>query len=60
MEEIVKKLIDEVDSFEHHYDSWQDLRNDTLKELKRKPTSDNQELWVCIKAIAEYMENYVN
>lgn len=59
MEEIVKKLIDEVESFESHNYYWSELRNDTLKELKRKPTSDNQELWVCIKAIAEYMENYV-
>lgn len=59
MEEIVKKLIDEVESFEKHYDFWEDLKKETLKELIRKPTSDNQELWVCIKVIAEYMENYV-
>lgn len=57
MEEIVKKLIDEVESFEKHYDFWEDLKKETLKELIRKPTSDNQEL--CIKVIAEYMENYV-
>lgn len=59
MEDIVKKLIDEVDSFENHNDYWQDLKKDTLNELNTKPTSDNQYLWLCIKLIAEYMQEYV-
>lgn len=59
MEEIVKKIIDEVEAFENHDSCWQDLKKDTLKELERKPTSDNQYLWICIKLIAEYMQEYV-
>lgn len=59
MEEIVRKIIDEADSFEIESEVWEELKQDTLKELERKPTSDNQNLWVCIKALAEYMEIYV-
>lgn len=59
MEEIVKQLIDEIESFENHSDYWQDLKKDTLNELERKPTSDNEYLWLCIKLIAEYMQEYV-
>lgn len=59
MEEIVKKMIDEVEAFENHNSYWQGLKKDTLKELERKPTSDNQYLWICIKLIAEYMQEYV-
>ncbi|MDO5788419.1 MAG: hypothetical protein Q4P79_03050 [Fusobacterium sp.] len=59
MKEIVEKMIDEVEAFENHDSYWQDLKKDTLKELERKPTSDNQYLWICIKLIAEYMQGYV-
>ena len=59
MEEIVKKMINEVDSFEIKDDYWQQLKKDTLEELKTKPTSDNQWLWICIKSIAEYMAEFV-
>ena len=59
MENMVKQLIEEVENFENHNNYWQDLKKDTLEELKRKPTSDNQDLWLCIKLIAEYMEEYV-
>ena len=59
MKEIVEKMIDEVVAFENHDSYWQDLKKDTLKELERKPTSDNQYLWICIKLIAEYMQEYV-
>lgn len=59
METIIKKLIEEVESFEEHNEIWEELKKDTLKELERKDTSDNQELWICIKAIAQYMEEYV-
>ena len=59
VKEIVEKMIDEVEAFENHDSYWQDLKKDTLKELERKPTSDNQYLWICIKLIAEYMQEYV-
>ena len=59
MEIIVKQLIEEVESFENHNEYWQEIKKDILEELKRKPTSDNQYLWLCIKLIAEYMEEYV-
>ncbi|WP_175613222.1 hypothetical protein [Fusobacterium mortiferum] len=59
MEEIVKKLIKEVDSFEIKDENLEELKRDTLKELESKPSSNNQMLWLCIKCIAEYMENYV-
>lgn len=51
MEEIVKKMIDEVEAFENHDSYWQDLKKDTLKELETNPASDNQYLWLCIKLI---------
>lgn len=56
MEEIVNGLIEKVDSFGIE---WEDLKKDTLRELKNKPTEDNQELWVCIREIAVLMEEYV-
>ena len=59
MEEIVKKMIDEVEAFENHDSYWQDLKKDTLKELETNPASDNQYLCLCIKLIAEYMQEYV-
>lgn len=59
MKEIVEKMIDEVETFEKHDSYWQDLKKDTLRELETKPTSDNQYLWLCIKLIAEYMQEYV-
>ena len=55
MEEIVKKLIKEVDSFEIKDENLEELKRDTLKELESKPSSNNQMLWLCIKC----MENYV-
>lgn len=58
MKEIVEKMIEEVEAFENHDSYWQDLKKDALKELERKPTSDNQYLWLCIKLIAEYMSEY--
>lgn len=59
MQEIVDKLIEKVDSFEIESDHWKDLKRDTLRELKSKPTVDNQDLWVCIREIAIFMEEYV-
>lgn len=56
MLEIVSKLIEMLDSFEIE---WEDLKRDTLRELKNKPTADNQNLWVCIREIAISMEEYV-
>lgn len=56
MLEIVNKLIEMLDSFEIE---WEDLKRDTLRELKNKPTVDNQYLWVCIGEIASFMEEYV-
>ena len=56
MEETVNGLIQEVDNFEIE---WEDLKRDTLRELKNKPTADNQDLWVCIREIANLMEEYV-
>lgn len=56
MEEIVNGLIEKVDSFEIE---WEDLKRDTLRELKNKPTADNQNLWVCIREMAISMEEYV-
>lgn len=54
--EIVSKLIEILDSFEIE---WEDLKRDTLRELKNKPTADNQDLWVCIREMAILMEEYV-
>lgn len=54
--EIVNKLIEILDSFEIE---WEDLKRDTLRELKNNPTADNQELWVCIREMAILMEKYV-
>lgn len=59
MKEIVEKIIEKVESFGSHNYYWTELRNDVLQELERNPNSDNQALWLCIKSIAEYMENYV-
>lgn len=59
MREIVEKIIQKVESFEKHGEEWQELKEDTLKELKRNPNSGNQALWLCIKSMAEYMESYV-
>lgn len=59
MREIVEKIIQKVESFEKHSEEWQELKEDTLKELKRNPNSSNQALWLCIKSMAEYMESYV-
>nr|DAL66129.1 MAG TPA_asm: Geminin, DNA replication factor Cdt1-COIL, Cell cycle, DNA replication.8A [Caudoviricetes sp.] len=54
--EIVNKLIEILDSFEIE---WEDLKRDTLRELKNNPTAENQELWVCIREMAILMEKYV-
>lgn len=59
MEEIVERIIEEIENFGSHNYYWTELRNDTLQELERNPNSDNQNLWLCIKAMSEYMENYV-
>lgn len=59
MLEIVNKLIEKVDGFEVESDRWNDLKRETLKELKNKPTADNQDLWVCIREMAILMEEYV-
>lgn len=59
MEKIVKEIIEEVENFGSHNYYWTELRNDVLQELERNPSSDNQNLWLCIKAIAEYIESYV-
>lgn len=59
MEEIVKGIIAEIESFEMEDENLEELKKDTLEELKTKPSSDNQMLWLCIKCLAEYMENYV-
>ena len=54
--EIVSKLIEMLDSFEIE---WEDLKRDTLRELKNNSTADNQDLWVCIREMAILMEEYV-
>ena len=59
MRELVEKMIDEVESFGNHNYYWSELRDDALKELETNLEVSNQNLWLCIKAIAEYMENYV-
>ena len=59
MQEIVDKLIEKVESFEIESDCWEGLKRESLKELKNKPTADNQYLWVCIGEIASFMEEYV-
>lgn len=59
MEEIVNGLIEKVDSFGVKSEFWKDLKKDTRKELKNKPTVDNQNLWMCIKEIAIFMDEYV-
>lgn len=59
MEEIVKEIIEKVESFGSHNYHWLELRDDALRELKINSEVSNQNLWLCIKAMAEYMENYV-
>jgi hypothetical protein len=59
MEKIVKEIIEKVESFGSHNYYWSELRDDALKELETNPEVSNQNLWLCIKAMAEYMENYV-
>lgn len=54
--EIVNNLIEILDSFEIE---WEDLKRDIFRELKNKPTADNQDLWVCIREMAILMEEYV-
>lgn len=56
MVEIVNNLIEILDSFEIE---WEDLKRDIFRELKNKPTADNQDLWVCIREMAILMEEYV-
>lgn len=56
MVEIVNNLIEILDSFEIE---WEDLKRDTLRELKNNSTADNQDLWVCIREMAILMEEYV-
>lgn len=59
MEKLIKEIIEEVEKFNIEDEYWEELKKDTLKELERKDTSDNQYLWLCIKLMAEYMEDYV-
>lgn len=59
MEKLIKGIIEEVEKFNIEDEYWEEIKKDTLKELERKDTSDNQYLWLCIKLIAEYMEDYV-
>lgn len=59
MEKLIKGIIEEVEKFNIEDEYWEEIKKDTLKELERKDTSDNQYLWFCIKLIAEYMEDYV-
>lgn len=59
MEEIVEKIIEKVESFGKHGEEWQELKEDTLKELERNSNSDNQALWLCITSMTKYMESYV-
>lgn len=58
MKEIVEKLIEKADSFEIKDETWEELKNDALKELATKASPDNSHLWNCIKLIAEYMSKY--
>lgn len=53
MKEIVEKLIEKADSFEIKDETWEELKNDALKELATKASPDNSHLWNCIKLIAE-------
>lgn len=59
MRELVEKMIDEVESFGSHNYHWSELRDDALRELETNSDVSNQNLWLCIKAMSEYMENYV-
>lgn len=59
MKEIVEKIIEKVESFGKHSEEWQELKEDTLKELERNSNSDNQALWLCIASMTKYMESYV-
>ena len=59
MEKLIKGIIEEAEKFNIKDEYWEEIKKDTLKELERKDTSDNQYLWLCIKLIAEYMEDYV-
>lgn len=59
MEKLIKGIIEEAEKFNIEDEYWEEIKKDTLKELERKDTSDNQYLWFCIKLIAEYMEDYV-
>lgn len=59
MEKLIKGIIEEAEKFNIEDEYWEEIKKDTLKELERKDTSDNQYLWLCIKLIAEYMEDYV-
>lgn len=59
MEKIVKTMIEEIESFGSHNYYWAELRDDALKELETNSEVSNQNLWLCIKSIAEYMEGYV-
>lgn len=59
MEEIVKEIIEKVESFGSHNYHLSELRDDALRELEINPEVSNQNLWLCIKAMTEYMENYV-
>lgn len=58
MEKIVKGIIEKIEFFKIEDKTLEELKADTLSELKVKNTSDNSNLWGCIKALAEYMENY--
>lgn len=59
MKKIVKEMIEEIEKFDIKDDYWKEIKKDTLDELERKPTSDNKYLWLCIKLISEYMQEYV-
>lgn len=59
MEKLIKGIIEEAEKFNIEDEYWEEIKKDTLKELERKDTSNNQYLWLCIKLIAEYMEDYV-
>lgn len=59
MKKLVNDLIEKVESFDIKSEYWEELKLETLKELERNPAPDNQVLWLCIKRIAGYIENYV-
>lgn len=58
MRELVENLIQEIEKLPTTK-YWEEMKDDILKELEARPSTDNQMLWLQIKLISAYAEMIV-